>query len=86
MRVSHCARSCGGGGGVRRYGTREAAWTCHALAHRALINIRGQDTHSYLQGLVTNDVRALEESRRAALYTHLLNVQGRTLYDVILYR
>ncbi|MCJ8731117.1 hypothetical protein PDJAM_G00195690 [Pangasius djambal] len=83
LRVSHCARAYSGV--IRRYSTVETVWTCHTLTHRALINIRGQDTHSYLQGLVTNDVRALEQSGHAALYTHLLNVQGRTLYDVIIY-
>lgn len=84
LRVSQCTRSYSGV--IRRYSTREPVWTCHILTHRALINIRGQDTHSYLQGLITNDVTALEESGHTALYTHLLNVQGRTLYDVIIYR
>lgn len=84
MRVAQCARA--GSRVIRRYSTRETVWTCHTLTHRALLNIRGQDTHSYLQGLVTNDVRALEEPGHTALYTHLLNVQGRTLYDVIIYR
>lgn len=84
LRLSQRARSRSGV--IRRYGTQETAWTCHTLSHRALINIRGQDTHSYLQGLITNDVKALKETGHTALYTHLLNVQGRTLYDVIIYR
>ncbi|XP_028328659.1 putative transferase CAF17 homolog, mitochondrial [Gouania willdenowi] len=57
---------------------------CHQLPHRALLRLHGADTRAFLQGLVTNDVTLLSE--RAALYAHLLNVQGRTLYDVILYR
>ncbi|XP_017327880.1 putative transferase CAF17 homolog, mitochondrial [Ictalurus punctatus] len=83
LRLSQRARSRIGV--IRRYGTQETAWTCHTLTHRALINIRGQDTLSYLQGLITNDVKALKETGHTALYTHLLNVQGRTLYDVIIY-
>ncbi|KAI5607964.1 putative transferase CAF17-like, mitochondrial, partial [Silurus asotus] len=72
-------------------GTEGTAWTCHRLTHRAVLHIRGQDTHSYLQGLLTNDIRTLqqedqeEERRDTGIYTHLLNVQGRTLYDVIAY-
>ncbi|CAN9503483.1 unnamed protein product [Ophioblennius macclurei] len=57
---------------------------CYALRHRALLRLEGADTSAFLQGIVTNDVMLLRE--RAALYAHLLNVQGRTLYDVILYR
>lgn len=56
---------------------------CYALSHRALLRLEGADTSAFLQGIVTNDVTLLKE--RAALYAHLLNVQGRTLYDVIMY-
>lgn len=83
LRLSRCARSPSGV--IRRYSAQESAWTCHTLTHRALLNIHGQDTHSYLQGLVTNDVSALEDGEHTALYTHVLSVQGRTLYDVIIY-
>ncbi|KAK3567742.1 hypothetical protein QTP86_024057 [Hemibagrus guttatus] len=83
LRVSRCARAPRGV--VRGFRTRETAWTCHTLTHRALVQIHGQDTHSYLQGLITNDMRALEEDGHTALYSHLLSVQGRTLYDVIIY-
>ncbi|NXB61462.1 CAF17 transferase, partial [Struthidea cinerea] len=42
----------------------------------------------FLQGLLTNDVTPLVAAGGAppALYAHALNVQGRCLYDVILYR
>ncbi|KAG7330678.1 hypothetical protein KOW79_006900 [Hemibagrus wyckioides] len=83
LRVSGCARAYRAV--VRSFSTRETGWTCHTLTHRALIQIHGQDTHSYLQGLITNDIRALEESGHTAQYSHLLSVQGRTLYDVIIY-
>ncbi|XP_066537099.1 putative transferase CAF17 homolog, mitochondrial [Hoplias malabaricus] len=54
------------------------------LSSRALLHIQGPDTHSFLQGIITNDINLLQEEH-LALYSHLLNVQGRTLYDIIIY-
>ncbi|XP_054847736.1 putative transferase CAF17, mitochondrial [Eublepharis macularius] len=69
---------------------RGAAADCFPL-DRALLRLQGQETGPFLQGLLTNDVTRLlgaggaSEAPRAQ-YAHLLNVQGRCLYDVILYR
>ncbi|XP_048367442.1 putative transferase CAF17, mitochondrial [Sphaerodactylus townsendi] len=63
---------------------------CFAL-NRALLRLQGPETEPFLQGLLTNDVARLaavggaSEAPRAQ-YAHLLNAQGRCLYDVILYR
>ncbi|NWV44760.1 CAF17 transferase, partial [Daphoenositta chrysoptera] len=50
--------------------------------------VRGAEAAVFLQGLLTNDVTPLVAAGGAppALYAHALNVQGRCLYDVILYR
>lgn len=64
-----------------------AKLVCYPLPHRALLKIHGTDTSPFLQGLITNDMGLLEEpGQAAAMYAHMLNVQGRTLYDVMLYR
>ncbi len=63
-----------------------AHFSCFSLPHRTLINVSGQDTNSFLQGIITNDMALLEEDAVCAKYAHILNVQGRTLYDTILYR
>ncbi|KAM9322016.1 putative transferase CAF17 homolog, mitochondrial [Pholidichthys leucotaenia] len=60
-------------------------FVCYHLPHRSLVGIEGQDTAAFLQGLITNDTGLLEEPERGAMYAHMLNVQGRTLYDIILY-
>ncbi|XP_062385681.1 putative transferase CAF17 homolog, mitochondrial [Sardina pilchardus] len=60
-----------------------ANFVCYSLPHRTLVKIYGHETNSYLQGLVTNDMELLEDER--CMYSHMLNVQGRTLYDLILY-
>ncbi|XP_015268486.1 PREDICTED: putative transferase CAF17, mitochondrial [Gekko japonicus] len=59
--------------------------------NRALLRLQGRETEPFLQGLLTNDVARLAPGGGAsgaprAQYAHLLNVQGRCLYDVILYR
>ncbi|NWQ65408.1 CAF17 transferase, partial [Neopipo cinnamomea] len=54
---------------------------------RALLGVRGAEAAVFLQGLLTNDVTQLAAGGAPrALYAHALNVQGRCLYDVILYR
>lgn len=60
-------------------------FTCYSLQHRTLINISGHDTSSFLQGIITNDMGLLSEDGVKAMYSHMLNVQGRTLYDIIIY-
>lgn len=59
---------------------------CYELQHRALLKVQGQDTASFLQGLMTNDIHLLTQAGQGALYAHMLNVQGRTLFDIMLYR
>lgn len=76
---------------VRRY-TQESGkddhgqLVCYQLPHRTLLKIQGPDTSPFLQGIITNDMRLLEEPGCTAMYSHMLNVQGRTLYDILLYR
>ncbi|KAM4728442.1 putative transferase CAF17 homolog, mitochondrial [Anableps anableps] len=60
-------------------------FVCYHLPHRTLLKIQGQDTSPFLQGIITNDMRLLEEPGCAVMYSHMLNVQGRTLYDILLY-
>nr|XP_060638660.1 putative transferase CAF17, mitochondrial isoform X2 [Anolis sagrei ordinatus] len=69
------------------------ATTCFPLESRALLRLRGPEAATFLQGLMTNDVTLLTQegggaslTTPRALYAHALNVQGRCLYDVMLYR
>lgn len=61
-------------------------FVCYQLPHRTILKIRGQDTSPFLQGIITNDMELLEEPAQTAMYSHMLNVQGRTLFDIMLYR
>lgn len=77
---------------VRKYSQDETTrdvtgqYACYHLPHRTVVKLQGQDTSPFIQGLITNDIGLLEEPGETAMYAHMLNVQGRTLYDIILYR
>ncbi|XP_035489479.2 putative transferase CAF17 homolog, mitochondrial [Scophthalmus maximus] len=69
----------------RAAGSVPPQFVCYRLSHRSLLKIQGPDTSPFLQGIITNDAGLLEERGAAAMYSHMLNVQGRTLYDILLY-
>lgn len=78
---------------VRRYSQEQGhgkdvpgRFVCYHLPRRTLVKIQGADTSPFLQGIITNDMELLEEPGTTAMYSHMLNVQGRTLYDIMLYR
>merc|ERR1712150_101792 len=53
---------------------------------RSLVRVAGYDADSFLQGLITNDMQCLHgDCEVKSMYSHLLNVQGRVLFDLILY-
>lgn len=84
--LSHGSRCLGGAS------ADGATWTCFPLHERALLRVRGPDVAPFLQGLLTNELPLPGPAASAvppparATYAHFLNVQGRTLYDVIVYR
>ncbi|XP_072508999.1 putative transferase CAF17, mitochondrial [Notamacropus eugenii] len=84
--------SLGGGGGD---GEGSGRWLYFPLRDRDALRVHGPDAEPFLLGLLTNELprpgpgggASFPESAPArAHYAHFLNVQGRTLYDVILYR
>ncbi|KAM9693492.1 putative transferase CAF17, mitochondrial [Trichechus inunguis] len=85
-RLTHGA---GHPGGDKPHGS---PWTCFPLGERAVLRVRGPDSAPFLSGLLTNELplpgtgTGTTPPAARAGYAHFLNVQGRTLYDVILYR
>ena len=53
------------------------------LKNRGLIHIEGEDRVDFLQGIVSNDVEKLEQSR--ILYACLLTPQGKFLHDFFMH-
>lgn len=54
------------------------------LSKRALIQVKGPDKVSFLQGLITNDVATLEQ--RKLIYAALLTPQGKFLFDLFIFQ
>ncbi|VDK68296.1 unnamed protein product [Litomosoides sigmodontis] len=69
---------------IFQIGTKMRAGIIYNLRHRGLLRAKGKDTFQFLQALVTNDIRRLEDGR--AQYALLLNSRGRIVEDLILYR
>lgn len=55
------------------------------LTHRSLVRVSGSDVTSFLQGIVTNDMKHFENNSKC-LFTMFLNTKGRVLYDSIIYK
>jgi hypothetical protein len=55
-----------------------------ALADRGLISVAGADVRDFLQGVVTNDMETVSDSR--AVYAALLTPQGKYLHDFFVFR
>ncbi|XP_004586396.2 putative transferase CAF17, mitochondrial [Ochotona princeps] len=70
---------------------KDTTWTCFPLEERALLRVHGPDAAPFLLGLLTNELplpdlaEGVTHPAVRSVYAHFLNVQGRTLYDVILY-
>ncbi|XP_059611402.1 putative transferase CAF17 homolog, mitochondrial [Phlebotomus argentipes] len=54
------------------------------LKSRALIRVSGAESGAFLQGLITNDVRHLENGA-PGMFAMVLNKAGRVLYDTLIY-
>lgn len=52
-----------------------------ALKNRAIIEVSGQDSRKFLQGLITNDMDTLQASS-SSLYACMLTPQGKFLFDM----
>ncbi|XP_017882379.1 putative transferase CAF17 homolog, mitochondrial [Ceratina calcarata] len=55
------------------------------LKDKSLLRLRGNEASTFLQGLITNDMRHFEDGA-ANVYALFLNTKGRVMYDVIVYR
>ncbi len=51
---------------------------------RALLNIEGEDRHTFLQGLITNDINKVNQHQ--AIYACMLTPQGKFLFDFFIYK
>jgi tRNA-modifying protein YgfZ len=57
---------------------------CALLEDRGVVSVRGPDAHKLLQGILTNDLDALNSQE--AVFAGLLSPQGKVLFDFIISR
>lgn len=55
------------------------------LNDRSILRVRGNEISTFLQGLITNDMKHFEEGA-SNIYTLFLNTKGRVMYDAIIYK
>ena len=60
------------------------------LSNRGLLRVEGHNAPGFLQGLITTDVLDFVNHEGphapAATYSHVLNVKGRVMYDLFVYK
>ena len=54
----------------------------YKVKKKSMLCIKGKDTVSFLQGIITNNIKKLKKSR--VLYSTLLTAQGKLLHDFFL--
>ncbi|XP_065338584.1 putative transferase CAF17 homolog, mitochondrial [Cloeon dipterum] len=86
MRLPLLNRSSAVGYLIRRSISRfeDAPCKVEKLENRSLIKVYGAEASSFLQGLITNDMRHLEEGA-LSMYCMFLNTKGRVIFDSIIY-
>ncbi|XP_055699860.1 putative transferase CAF17 homolog, mitochondrial [Phlebotomus papatasi] len=72
---------------TRRYfsGTHSTNFLLENLKNRAVIRVSGTESSTFLQGLITNDIRHLDHGG-PGMFAMVLNKAGRILYDTLIYR
>ncbi|RZF45049.1 hypothetical protein LSTR_LSTR002010 [Laodelphax striatellus] len=55
------------------------------LDERGIVEVTGADASSFLQGLITNDIRHLDDGSKS-MFTMFLNSKGCVLYDSIIHK
>ena len=60
--------------------------------YRNIVSVKGPDSATYLQNLITNNINLLDDNvnkadgKQNSLYAMILNNRGRLMYDVIIYQ
>lgn len=70
---------------LRCQSTQSASKSLVHLDQRSIVRLAGEEVSDFLQGLITNDMRHLEEGI-ASIHSTFLNVKGRVMYETIVYK
>lgn len=70
---------------VRQNSSQAPTKILECLKNRSVLRVSGKESSEFLQGLITNDMKHLDEGA-ANLYSLFLNIKGRVMYDAIVYK
>ncbi|KYN36826.1 hypothetical protein ALC56_08617 [Trachymyrmex septentrionalis] len=70
---------------VRHNSTQVDGKILERLIDRSILRVNGNEASSFLQGLITNDMKHLDEGA-PSIYTLFLNIRGRVMCDAIVYK
>lgn len=70
---------------VRYNSTQINGETLERLSDRSVLRVSGNEASTFLQGLITNDMKHLDEGA-SNIYTLFLNIRGRVMCDAIVYK
>lgn len=70
---------------LRKFSTEVSKQSLVHLKHRSIVKLSGEGVSDFLQGLITNDMKHLQEGS-ANIYSIFLNIKGRVLFDSIIYK
>ncbi|KAG5327431.1 CDPF1 protein, partial [Pseudoatta argentina] len=70
---------------VRHSSTQVNGKTLERLIDRSILRVNGNEASFFLQGLITNDMKHLDEGA-PSIYTLFLNIRGRVMCDAIVYK
>ncbi|XP_069671694.1 putative transferase CAF17 homolog, mitochondrial [Periplaneta americana] len=65
--------------------TKTKSAVAEYLDSRGILRVSGEEASVFIQGLITNDMRHIEEGA-PSMYTMFLNTKGRVMYDAIIYK
>lgn len=70
---------------VRHNSTRVGGNILERLNDRSVLRVSGNEASAFLQGLITNDMKHLDDGA-PNMYTLFLNIRGRVMCDAIVYK
>jgi len=70
---------------IRHSSTRVDGKILEHLNNRSILRVSGNEASTFLQGLITNDMKHLDEGA-PNIYTLFLNIRGRVMCDAIVYK
>lgn len=71
---------------VHTFRRPSSCWSLCRLNSKSVLELEGNDSFDYLQGLLTNDIHKLSSEGNRCLFSFMLNHLGRIIADLFVYK